>query len=145
MEKRLRLKVEKKIAIISLTNFIILVIGYSIPIVLLSKNIFFDVKLTTDSEIYKIALAIIGLVFGGGLKEIFGYLLKARSEPNTELRKTHDALDKVFSSIVYVLQTITLALSVLAILDNENWWIILFLVALVSVVFINYFMAILSQ
>lgn len=145
MEKRLRLKVEKKIAIISFTNFIILVIGYSIPVVLLSKNIFFDVKLTTDNDVYKIALAISGLVFGGGLKEIFGYLLKARSKPNTELRKTHDALDKVFSSIVYVLQTITLALSVLAILDNKNWWIILFLFALVSVVFINYFMAISSK
>ena len=145
MEKRLRLKVEKKIAIISFTNFIILVIGYSIPIVLLLKNIFFDVKLTTDNDVYKIALAISGLVFGGGLKEIFGYLLKARSKPNTKLRKRHDALDKMFSSIVYVLQTITLALSVLAILDNKNWWIILFLLALVTVVFINYFMAVSSQ
>lgn len=143
MEKRI--KVEKNIVIITFTNLIILVIGYSIPIYLLSKNIFLNVKLATDSDVYKIALAISGLVFGGGLKEIFGYLLKARSKPNTMLRKKHDALDKVFSSIVYTLQTITMALSVLAILDNKNWWIILFLVALVAVVFTNYFMAVSSQ
>lgn len=145
MEKRLRLKVEKSILMITIANFIILLIGYLIPIILLFRNVFFDVKLTTDSEIYKIALAIIGLVFGGGLKEIFGYLLKARSKPNTKLRKRHDSMDKIFSSLVYVLQTITLALSVLAILDNKNWWIILFLFALVTVVFINYFMAVSSQ
>lgn len=127
------------------TNLIILGVGYSIPIALLSKNIFFNVKLATDSDVYKIALAISGLVFGGGLKEIFGYLLKARSKPNTELRKKHDALEKIFSSIVYILQTVTLALSVLAILDNKNWWIILFLVAFVAVVSTNYFMAVSSQ
>jgi hypothetical protein len=140
-----RIKIEKNVVIIMFTNLIILGVGYSIPIALLSKNIFLNVKLATDSDVYKIALAISGLVFGGGLKEIFGYLLKARSKPNTELRKTHDALDKIFSSIVYTLQTITMALSVLAILDNKNWWIILFLVALVVVVFTNYFMAVSSQ
>lgn len=142
MEKRI--KIEKKIIIIMFTNLIILGIGYSIPIALLSKNIFSDVKLTTDSDVYKLSLAISGLVFGGGLKEIFSYVLKARSKPNTLLRKKHDSIDRIFSSLVYILQTITLALSVLAMLGN-NYWIILFLIALVIVVAINYFMAISTQ
>lgn len=142
MEKRA--KIEKKVIIIMFTNLIILGIGYMIPITLLSEFIFSDAKLTTDSDVYKLSLAISGLVFGGGLKEIFSYLLKARSKPNTMLRKKYDNIDKIFSSLVYILQTITLALSVLAMLGN-NYWIILFLIALVIVVFINYFMAISTQ